>query len=37
MFRPLSIALCLCAGLVTGCASNNPYEQRAPSSNRNAT
>lgn len=37
MFRPLPIALCLCAGLVTGCASNNPYEQRAPSSSRTAT
>lgn len=37
MFRSPLIALCSSALLLTGCASQNPYEQSAPSSNRTAT
>lgn len=37
MFRLSLIALCTSALLLTGCASRNPYEQSAPSSNRTAT
>lgn len=36
MFRTSLILLCTSA-LLAGCASQNPYEQRAPSSNRTAT
>ena len=37
MFRLSLIALCSSALLLTGCASQNPYDQSAPSSNRTAT
>lgn len=37
MFRLPLIALCSCALLISGCASQNPYDQSAPSSNRTAT
>ncbi|MDH1262030.1 OmpA family protein [Pseudomonas sp. GD03944] len=36
MFRTPVIFLCACA-LLAGCASQNPYDQSAPSSNRTAT
>mgnify|MGYP007008286590 CR=1 FL=1 len=37
MFRLPVIALCTSALLLGGCASQNPYDQSAPSSNRTAT
>ncbi|WP_277373916.1 OmpA family protein [Pseudomonas sp. AA-38] len=37
MFRLPLIALCSGALLLSGCASQNPYDQSAPSSNRTAT
>ena len=37
MLRRSSLIACACVFLLAGCASQNPYDQRAPSSNRTAT
>ncbi|OEC37442.1 Outer membrane protein OmpA [Pseudomonas cuatrocienegasensis] len=37
MLRRSSLIACVCVFLLAGCASQNPYDQRAPSSNRTAT
>jgi outer membrane protein OmpA-like peptidoglycan-associated protein len=37
MVRRSSLIACTCVFLLAGCASQNPYDQRAPSSNRTAT
>ncbi len=37
MVRLSSLIACACVFLLAGCASQNPYDQRAPSSNRTAT
>ena len=37
MVRRSSLIACACVVLLAGCASQNPYDQRAPSSNRTAT
>ncbi|MBU1329490.1 MAG: OmpA family protein [Gammaproteobacteria bacterium] len=37
MLRRSSLIACACVFLLAGCSSQNPYDQRAPSSNRTAT